>query len=371
MDAHFRACRFVYNLALATAKMRYESNAKPPLDFGELCKELTQLKKTEEGAWLNEISADALLFEIGNNLKAAYKNFFRNPKNNGFPRFKSRYDKQSCYVRCARGDRSLQVKGDTIKIPKIGFVHIVMHRPIQGTILANGSLSRTKTGEYYISIVADDGVESVPKREIKAETTVGIDFGVRKLMTLSNGATFDNIKAYEKAQGRLKFLQKRLAKRTKGSKRWEQTKMQIAKLSLKIQRQREHMLHNASNAVTNAYDTIVLEDLNVKGMTSSAKGTAEKPGKRVKQKSGLNRVILDAGFHKLKTQIQYKSEEKGKNVVFIDRFYPSSKTCSSCGTKQDIGSKEFWICTNCGTRHDRDVNAAVNIKREGLRVAGK
>lgn len=346
----FCACRFVYNLGLETKIASWTSLRKNVSCF-DLMKQLTELKKTE-CKWLAECPAQSLESAI-TNLDNAYTKFF---KGCGFPKFKKKSNTQSIIFR-----RDSKVEAGKIRLTKIGWIDFVQHRTFEGEI-RTVTVSKTPAGKYFVSILVKDEKELPTKRLIDEKTTVGIDVGLKTFATLSDGQTFENPKYLHEQLKRLKKEQRTLARRYKKgvknseqSKGWHKQKLVVAKLYEKISNKRADFLHKTSTAIVKQYDTICLENLNVAGMIKNG---------------NLSKAISDVSWSEFNRLLEYKAEWYGKNIIRIGRFDPSSKICSSCGNinkKLKLEHRE-WDCEKCGAHHDRDENAAINIKNFGLRA---
>jgi putative transposase len=316
---------------------------------------LTNYKVSEP--WLKNYDSLALAYEM-ENLSSAYNKFF---KGGGFPKFKSKKDPKQSF----RTRMKIQVLKDGIRIPKLKTViYAKIHRPIEGK-LKQFTISR-ENGKYYVSAMCEIVNDIQP---VVVNKVVGIDPGIKSFLVTSDKVDVGNPKFLSSELKYLKVLQQKLSRAKKGSSNREKIKKTISTLYKKISNKRENFLHNESRKLVNEYDLICMEDLNVKGMTKSSKGTIEKPGKKVKQKSGLNRSLSDVSLGSFMSMIDYKAKFDGKHTVKIDRFYPSSKTCNCCGTiNEDLKlSDRTWTCNSCGNELDRDYNAALNIKEEGKR----
>jgi putative transposase len=299
------------------------------------------------------------------NLDNAYTNFFRGV---GFPKFKSKYRKQSFQL-----PQGVWLSDDKkqIFIPKLKFTDIDFHREFKGEI-KTVTVSKTTTNKYYISILVDNKKEIPEKQPIKLNTTVGVDLGIKDFAITSDGKKFENQDFFKSSMKMLRVEQRSLARKQKGSNHYEKQKMVVSLLHEHIRNQREDYLHKISRYLVDNYDTICIENLNVKGMPASCKPKQDENGNYIKNgqssKSGLNKAILDMGWFKFKSMLEYKCEWYGKNLSIIGRFDPSSKTCSNCGSiNKELTLKDReWTCS-CGSTHDRDVNAAINIRNFGLR----
>lgn len=346
----FGCCRFVYNWALNLKITAYKERKET---LGNVY--LTNLMKSELKAtygWLSEINSQSLQSAL-RNLDTAYTNFFRNPKAVGFPRFKSRKDRQSFH--CPQHCRVDFVKS-IITIPKAKDIPAVLHRKFRGEV-KTVTISMTSAGKYYASVLVDTSISELPIVAMQRNTTVGIDLGVKSLAVCSDGRTFENPKNLQKSLVRLKLLQKRLSRKQKGSANRGKARVKVARLQEKITNRRKDNLHKITHALTHDSQvrTICMEDLNVKGMLCN---------------HHLAQAVGDASFGMFLTLLEYKCKWYGVNLIKINRFAPSSKTCGKCGYvyKGLKLSERSWICPECGTHHDRDFNAACNIKEFGLRA---
>ena len=339
----FGQVRFVYNLGLETKISAYTGN-KINIDCFDLNKQITELKKTD-APWLKESPSQALQMSISN-LDNAYTNFFRGF---GFPKFKNRYGKQSFQL-----PQGVYLKNNNqIFIPKLKLVDIDLHREFKGEI-KTVTVSKSITNKYYVSILVDTGELKPDKKPIKIETSVGLDLGIKDFVITSDGMKFKNHDFFKSAMNELRIQQRSLARKTKGSNHYLKQKMVRALLHEHIKNQRQDYLHKISRYLVDNYDTICMEDLNVSGMIKNHK---------------LARAISDMGWSEFKSMIEYKCDWYGKNLSVIGRFDPSSKSCSSCGTiNKDLTLNDReWTCKKCGSIHDRDINAAMNIRNFGLR----
>lgn len=363
-------------------KFLKKKNRENDISCFDLKKELKFLKKKEETKWLSEVYSQSLENAI-TNLDVAFQNFFRGLKrkqNIGYPEFKSKF-KSRPSVQFRSGVKIDKVNS-LIFIPgpvntKIGWIKIVLHKKIDFGEVKTCTISKNAANEYYISIlIRNKNSSPIPKKEIiNNAQTIGVDWGIKTFATLSNGDKIDNSKQLEtikKLEGIIN-KEKQILSRRKGpkkenkqtpSKRFLKQKKHIAKIQNKINNVRKEFIHNTTFKLIKKYDTICVEDLNIKGMTKSSKGTKEKPGKNVKQKSGLNKSILRFSPGEFYRQLDYKGEWNGKNILKADRFFASSKTCPKCGWKKKdlkLENRE-WKCERCHDFNDRDLKAAINIK---------
>ena len=346
----FGCCRFVYNWAL-NLKIEAYRQEKKTIAYKEVQDRMVnELKK--ENQWLTEVNSQALLNSI-RNLDTAYKNFFRDTHAVGFPHFKSRKNKQSfqCPQHC-----SVDFKKGTLSIPKAKDIPAALHRRFKGTE-KTVTVSMTPSGKYFASVLVDTDIQELPASPVQGDTALGIDLGIKSLAVCSDGRTFDNPKNLQHSLDRLALLQKRLSRKQKGSANRNKSRIRVARLQEHIANCRKDNLHQITHALTHDSQvrTLCMENLNVKGM---------------QRNHYLAQAVGDASFGMFLTMLEYKCQWYGVNLVKIDRFAPSSKTCGQCsyvykGLKL---SERSWICPECGTHHDRDFNAACNIKEFGLKA---
>ena len=339
---HFGCSRFVYNYFLNQRKEQYRLTGKSDNYYAQ-AKTLTILKKQEETAWLKDVNAQTLQFAI-RSLEAAYNNFFK--KRAKFPNFKSKHSKNSFTV-----PQSASVAGGRLFIRKFTEgIKCRVHREIKGKI-GKIIITKTPSGKYFVSVFTEEEYETPLKKTGKS---VGVDMGLKNLLITSYGETFKNNRYTRRYEHKLAKAQRHLSRKKKGSRGFESQKLKVARLHEKIANSRADYLHKCSISLVRRYDTICIEDLNVKGMVKNHR---------------IAKSVTDAGWGSFVTMLTYKAEWNGKKIVKVDRFFPSSQTCNVCGhVNKDIKdlSVREWECPECHTHHDRDINAAVNILRFGL-----
>ena len=346
----FGCVRMVYNHWLDRKIRQYEEN-KTNVTYTICAKEMAAMKKTEEYRFLKEIDSIALQQSL-RHLDTAFQNFFKQPKT-GFPRFKSKKRNKNSYSTvCINGNITLS--NGYLKLPKIGQVRLKQHRSVPSEYrLKSVTVSQTPSGKYYASILFEyeDQVE-----EKKLQKFLGLDFSMHELYRDSNGKEPAYPGYYRNAEKKLAREQRKLSKMQKSSNNRNKQRLKVAKLHEKVSNQRKDFLHKQSRQIANAYDCVCIEDLDMKAMSRSL---------------NFGKSVSDNGWGMFTTFLRYKLEEQGKKLVRVDRFFASSQTCSVCGYKnaktKNLAIRE-WDCPQCGTHHDRDVNAAVNIRNEGMRL---
>ncbi|WP_078409976.1 RNA-guided endonuclease TnpB family protein [Priestia abyssalis] len=341
----FGCVRFVYNKMLAERKEQYEQFKDDKEALNNL-KFPTPAKYKKEFEWLKEVDSLALA-NAQMNLQKAYKNFFSN--NAKFPKFKSRKAKQSYTTNVVNGNIALL--DGYIKLPKLKKVKIKQHREIPDAHkIKSCTISKTKTGKYYVSILTEYEKE-ITKIEIK--NVVGLDFAMDGLFVDSEGEKANYPKYYRQTEEKLAKEQRILSRRKKDSKRWNKQRIKVAKLHEKVANQRKNFLHHQSKNLANIYDAVIIEDLNMQNMSHSLK---------------FGKSVADNGWGMFTTFLQYKLKEQGKQLLKIDKWFPSTKMCSNCGTVKEMMLSERTYQCSCGYTGCRDHNSAINIKNEGIRL---
>lgn len=336
LAVQFGHARYVYNWGLATRKEHYEQHGKG-LSYANTTALLRDLKRTDGHAWLKDADAQVLQQKL-KDLDRAYKNFFE--KRAKYPRFKSKRSPQSI-----RYPQRFKFSGNRIYLPKVGWVKVVFHRSIEGAP-KNVTVLKTKSGEFYVSIQCEMEAE-LPDHNGKP--AVGVDVGLKHFAALSTGEKIEHPQYLRKSERKLKRLQRRLSRKQAGSANRDKARLAVARQHQHVARQRKDFLDKLSHRLVNEYGVVRLEDLNVRGMVKN---------------HSLAKSISDSGWGEFRRMCEYKAPWYGSGVEKIGRFFPSSKTCHVCGLIND-GLRlrhRFWTCEGCGSEHDRDHNAAINIK---------
>ena len=350
--------RFVYNQMLALKQNAYKTD-KTNLKVTDLSKWFHgTLLKDEQYAWLKEQNTKVMKQAI-RQMDGAYQKFFK--QHNGFPKFKSKKDKQSAlfpYEAISKHNTfetrhislTTPLKNIKFRCSDLYFSRLQKYNKN----IRSATLSKTKSGNFFLSILIEMEDTELKKFEHTNEQ-VGIDLGVKDFVITSDGEVFENKHFSKKDEKQLKKLQRQLSKKVKGSNNRKKAQVRIAKLFERITNKKDVYIHYVTNELLTYFDTIFMEDLNVQGMLRN---------------HNLAKAIQEVGFYKFNETLVNEALVNGKQVVFIDRFYPSSKTCSVCGyKKRDLRlSDREWFCPKCGTKHDRDINAAMNILLEGQRI---
>lgn len=337
----FGCARWAWNEALAKSQELYRETGKG-LNYHAMAVRLPKLKQEHE--WLKDADSQALQQSL-QNLSRAFENFFA--KRGRYPRFKTKHGRQSIQY-----PQRVKIEGSRIYLPKIGWTRCIVHREIVGKI-KTVTVSRNACGQFHAAILTDDGIELPPvSTDGKA---IGVDVGLAHIAITSDGSKFGNPRHLRKAERNLKRKQRSLSRKKKGSNRRNKARQLVARAHERVACARKDYLHKLSRRIVNENQVIAVEDLHVKGMLKNHK---------------LARAVSDVGWGMLVNFLEYKAARAGKAFVKCERWFPSSKACSNCGSISETMPLDVrsWTCSHCWTLHDRDVNAAKNIRDEGLRI---
>ena len=343
----FGCCRFVYNQTLVYRKDKYNKDKESMNKIS--CNNYVNRILKKEYEWLKEVDKFALTNSVYD-MDSAYQKFFK--EHAGYPKFKNKHNHYKSYkTNFSNGNIEISFKNNKIKLPKLKWINAKVHREFIGKI-KSATISQVPSGKYFVSILVE--TEYIPM-----ETTgcmIGIDLGIKDLLITSDGEKFDNIHTTKKYDKKLTKEQRKLSHKVKGSKNWNKQRIKVARIHEKIYNTRVDNLHKISHELVNENQVIVSENLAVSNMVKN---------------HHLAKAIIDCGWYELTRQLEYKAEWNNRQYIKIDRFYASSQTCNCCGyvnsETKDLSVRE-WKCPECGTIHDRDVNAAKNILNEGLRI---
>lgn len=343
----FGCCRFVYNQTLSYRKERYEQS-KENLNKISCNNYVNQVLK-KEYEWLKEVDKFALTNAIYN-MDNAYQKFFK--EHTGYPKFKSkRSNKKSYTTNFTNGNIEVNFNKNKIKFPKLKWVKAKIHREFTGKI-KSATISQIPSGKYFVSILVETEHISLEC----SNNSIGIDLGIKDLLITSTGEKFDNLKLVKKYEKKLAREQRKLAHKIKGSNNYQKQRIKLAKVYEKIKNTRLDYLHKISHKLISENQVIVSEDLAISNMVKN---------------HNLSKSILDCGWYELTRQLTYKADWNGRTYIKIGRFIKSSQPCNVCGyINKDTKnlSVRQWKCPKCGTIHDRDINAAINILNEGLKI---
>ncbi|VEP15677.1 transposase [Hyella patelloides LEGE 07179] len=349
----FGTTRWVWNHFLALTNKTYKETGQGIAKY-DMIKELPLLKKQEETEWLKQTYSQSLQ-SVCLNLSRAFVNFFE--KRARYPRFKSRHGKQSLIY-----PQNVKLAENQIYFPKLDWIDAVIHRPVEGAI-RTVTITKNCAEQYYASVMFEDG-KSLPTprnlggaegEKIAESKTIGLDLGLNHFCITSDGKKFDNPRWFKKHSHNLKIKQQQLSRKQKGSNNRNKSRLKVAKVHNKITNCREDFHHQLSRRIVNENQVLVLENLAIKNMVTN---------------HCLALAISQVGWGQFCTMLKYKAEQEGKIYLEVDRFFPSSKTCHVC--LNQVGNLPLdvrvWTCNSCQTTHDRDLNAAISLKDEGLRL---
>ncbi|WP_030318063.1 RNA-guided endonuclease InsQ/TnpB family protein [Streptomyces sp. NRRL B-3229] len=369
LERTFGACRWVYNEGLALRSGAWERH-RVKVGFAESCRALTGWKRREETAWLREVSSTVLQQSL-RHLDQAYVRFFKGEARYPRRKKKGRSRDSATYVRT--GFRWVEDPGrpgtGLITLAKQSVpLHIRWSRALPaGDVPVRLSVMRDRAGRYFVSVLVEERIAALPAvfvpgtREPKA---VGVDVGLASLVILDDGTKFDHPRLLKRYAEKLARLQRELHRKMRGSRNRQRVREKIARLYALISDVRRDMLNRLTTRLVRENQVLVVEDLSVGTLLRAARGKGR--GRKAK----LNQAIIDASWGELLRQLRYKCEWYGRTLVVVDRFFPSTRRCSGChvvGPRLDVSVRQ-WTCAGCGALHDRDVNAAVNLRDEGLRL---
>ena len=360
LDKTFGCCRFIYNKMLEERKQSYKElkNDKDSL-YSYTYK--TEKEYKQEYSFLKEVDSKALQSEW-RHLKSAYDNFFRNIKKGikkGFPHFKSKKSKQTYTTFNINDNCKIDFEKKKLKLPKINTWITYRDKRAFNEKIKQITVSKTKTGKYYASILIELENNVIPKNNLRDDKIIGFDMSATKFL-ITKDLELSNPRFYRKEESKLRKAHREMSRKKKGSTNRTKARLKLATLYEKISNRKKDWIHKITHLLSEHFDCVNLEDLNIKGIQQF--------------NSGISKTVsLDFSWNQFITLLKYKLEQKGKYLVLTDRYFPSSKLCSNCGFKNDalrLGDRE-WTCPECNAHHDRDVNASINIKQEGVNILKK
>ena len=344
----FGCVRFIWNKMLDAKKTHYQ-------EYKETLK-VTPATFKEEFPFLKEVDSLALA-NVQLNLESAYRRFFK--KDSGFPKFKSKKNDRNTYTTNNQKGTIAVLKtdkGSYIKLPKVGLVKFNAHRELpENSVIKSATVKQSKSGKYFCTILIEKEVVTPMSVLASPNRVLGLDYSSGSFCVDSDGNTADYPKYYRQKEKQLRRAQQKLSRCMRSSNNKHKARVKVARIHEKVANQRKDFLHKLSREIANSYDAVVVEDINLRGLAGALK---------------LGKATNDNGFGMFRTFLKYKLEDQGKQLITIDKFYPSSKLCHECGYihKELILKDRTWACPSCNTFHDRDFNAAVNIKNEGIRI---
>ena len=345
----FGTTRWVWNHFLALTNQTYKETGKGIAKY-DMIKQLPKLKKQEETEWLKQTYSQSLQ-SVCLNLSRAFVNFFE--KRARYPRFKSRHGKQSLIY-----PQNVKLAENKIYFPKLDWINAIIHRPIEG-VIRTVTITKNSAEQYYASVMFEDGTEKpLPNSALKDTAkgkAIGIDLGLTHFAITSDSQKFANPRWFKKHEKNLKIKQQQLSRKQKGSNNRNKSRLKVAKVHNKVTRCREDFHHKLSRRIVNENQVLVLENLAIKNMLKN---------------HNLAKAISQVGWGQFCTMLKYKAEQEGKVYLEVDRFFPSSKICHVCLNQVESLPLDVrtWTCSSCGTTHDRDINAAISLRDEGLRL---
>ena len=346
----FGCVRFIYNKMLSDRLDYYKETGKKLHN--------TPAQYKEEFPWLKEVDSLALA-NAQMNLNKAYNNFWNDSKHFGKPRFKSKKNSRASYsTNNQKG--SVRIEGHKVKLPKVGWVKLCQHRPLpENSIIKTVTISKTPSGKYYISMLVEYENQILP---VIPKTFLGLDFVMHGLYVASDEEDAEYPDFLRTAEKRLAKAQRKLSQKQKGSHNREKQRLRVAILHEKVANQRQDFLHKKARYLADRYDVIGIEDISVKAMAKRKKGG----------KFSFGKSVADNGWNLFTNMLEYKLAWQGKQLIKIDKWYPSSQLCHVCGYQnhetKDLSVRE-WDCPKCGSHHNRDKNAAINIREEARRIS--